>query len=48
MCRLLSLILGLNIDNVNLVKGMPVSLQVVTGRFGEEKAISIAKVIESL
>ncbi|PGH34176.1 hypothetical protein GX50_03045 [[Emmonsia] crescens] len=34
--------------NVNLVKGMPVSLQVVTGRFGEEKAISIAKVIESL
>ncbi|EER43937.1 acetamidase-A [Histoplasma capsulatum var. duboisii H88] len=34
--------------NVNLVKGMPVSLQVVTERFGEEKAISIGKVIESL
>ncbi|OJD12314.1 hypothetical protein AJ78_07062 [Emergomyces pasteurianus Ep9510] len=34
--------------NINLVKGMPVSLQVVTGRFGEEKAISIARVIESL
>ncbi|OAT09536.1 hypothetical protein BDBG_17243 [Blastomyces gilchristii SLH14081] len=34
--------------NVNLVKGMPVSLQVVTGRHGEEKAISIAKVMENL
>ncbi|KAG5297043.1 amidase [Histoplasma ohiense] len=34
--------------NVNLVKGMPVSLQVVMERYGEEKAISIGKVIESL
>ncbi|PGG97214.1 hypothetical protein AJ79_09297 [Helicocarpus griseus UAMH5409] len=34
--------------NVNLVKGMPVSLQVVTGRFGEEKAISVAKVLADL
>lgn len=38
----------MNVDNVNLVKGMPVSLQVVTERYGEEKAISIGKVIESL
>ncbi|KAK2751826.1 hypothetical protein FQN55_009269 [Onygenales sp. PD_40] len=31
--------------DVNLVQGMPVSVQVVTGRFGEEKAVSIAKVM---
>ncbi|EEH22153.1 hypothetical protein PABG_04364 [Paracoccidioides brasiliensis Pb03] len=34
--------------NINLVQGMPVSLQVVTGRFGEEKAISIARIMEGL
>ncbi|EOD52200.1 putative acetamidase protein [Neofusicoccum parvum UCRNP2] len=34
--------------DVELVKGMPVGLQVVTGRFGEEKAVAIAKVLESL
>lgn len=35
-------------DDVELVKGMLVGLQVVTGRFGEEKAVAIAKVLESL
>ncbi|KAI9740487.1 MAG: hypothetical protein M1834_005067 [Cirrosporium novae-zelandiae] len=33
--------------DVELVKNMPVGLQVVTGRFGEEKAVGIAKLIES-
>lgn len=32
--------------DVELVKGMPVGLQVVGGRFGEEKAVAVAKVIE--
>lgn len=35
-------------DDINLVNGMPVGLQLVTGRFGEEKAVAIAKVMESL
>lgn len=34
--------------DINLVDGMPVGLQIVTGRFGEEKAVSIAKVIQGL
>ncbi|OMP85361.1 putative amidase [Diplodia seriata] len=34
--------------DANLAHGMPVGLQVVTGRFGEEKAVAIAKVLESL
>ena len=36
------------IDDPELVKGMPVGVQIVTGRFGEEKAVGIAKLIESL
>lgn len=34
--------------DIDLVDGMPVGLQIVTGRFGEEKAVAVAKVIESL
>lgn len=34
--------------DVELVKGMPVGLQVVGGRFGEEKAVAVAKVILGL
>lgn len=34
--------------DVDESEGMPVGLQIMTGRFGEEKAIGIAKVIESL
>ena len=41
-------VLILEIDDPELVKGMPVGVQIVTGRFGEEKAVSIAKLIESL
>ncbi|KAK2803828.1 hypothetical protein FQN50_006835 [Emmonsiellopsis sp. PD_5] len=44
-CRNGLLTSNAKIDDVNLVKGMPVSVQVVTGRFGEEKAVSIAKVM---
>jgi len=34
--------------DINLVKGMPVGVQVVGGKFGEENAIAVAKVIEQL
>ena len=34
--------------DINLVDVMPVGLQIVTGRFGEEKAIAIAKITEAL
>lgn len=34
--------------DVDLFDGMPVGVQIVTGRFGEEKAIGIAKVLRSL
>lgn len=36
------------IDDIDLVNGMPVGLQIVSGRFGEEKAVAISKVVESL
>ena len=35
-------------DDPELVHGMPVGLQIITGRFGEEKAVGIAKLIETL
>jgi amidase len=38
----------MQLDDVNLVKGMPVGLQIVGGRFGEEKAVAAAKVIEGI
>ncbi|KIX07455.1 uncharacterized protein Z518_02108 [Rhinocladiella mackenziei CBS 650.93] len=34
--------------DVDLFDGMPVGVQIVTGRFGEEKAIGVAKVLRSL
>jgi amidase len=34
--------------NLELVDGMPVGVQIVGGRFGEEKAIAVAKVIQLL
>jgi len=34
--------------DVDLVDGMPVGLQIVTGRFGEEAAVAIAKLVQSL
>lgn len=34
------------IDDIDLVDGMPVGLQIVGGRFGEEKCVSVAKAIE--
>lgn len=39
---------NLFIDDVDLVKGMPVTVQIVGGRFGEEKAVSVAKVVDGL
>ena len=34
--------------DLDMVEGMPVGVQIVTGRFGEEKAVAIAKVIDAL
>jgi amidase len=34
--------------DLDLVDGMPVGLQIITGRFGEEKSVAIAKVIDAL
>ncbi|KAL4902612.1 hypothetical protein BDW74DRAFT_169484 [Aspergillus multicolor] len=34
--------------DIDLIKGMPVTLQIVGGRFGEEKAVSVAKVVDGL
>ncbi|KAL6242382.1 hypothetical protein RBB50_010521 [Rhinocladiella similis] len=31
-----------------VVQGLPVNIQIVTGRFGEEKAVGVAKVLEKL
>lgn len=33
-------------DDINLVEGMPVGVQIVGGRFGEEKCVAVAKSIE--
>lgn len=35
-------------DDPELVMGMPVGIQIVGGRFGEEKAIAVAKIVEDL
>lgn len=37
-----------DLDDIELVKDMPICLQVVGGRFGEEKAVSVAKVVDRL
>jgi amidase len=34
--------------DLDMVEGMPVGLQIVTGRFGEERSVAIAKVIDEL
>ncbi|KAJ0414276.1 amidase signature domain-containing protein [Aspergillus carlsbadensis] len=34
--------------DIDLVKGMPVTVQIVGGRFGEERAVSIGKVIDQI
>ncbi|KAL2831783.1 amidase signature domain-containing protein [Aspergillus cavernicola] len=34
--------------DIDLVKGMPITIQIVGGRFGEEKAVSVAKVVDGL
>ena len=33
-------------DDSKLISGMPVSIQIVGGRFGEEKTVAVAKAIE--
>jgi amidase len=43
--RSLQLLLIRCADDPELVKGMPVSLQIITGRFAEEKAVGIAKLV---
>ncbi|WEW61500.1 amidase [Emydomyces testavorans] len=34
--------------DLELVKGMPICVQIITGRFGEERGIAVAKVMEQL
>ncbi|KAL4744197.1 amidase signature domain-containing protein [Aspergillus similis] len=34
--------------DIDLVKGMPVTVQIVGGRFGEERAVSVGKVVDRL
>lgn len=36
------------LDDIELVKGMPICLQIVGGRFGEEKAVAVAKAIDEV
>ena len=36
------------LDDIDLVQDMPVCVQIVGGRFGEEKAISVAKVVDEV
>jgi Asp-tRNA(Asn)/Glu-tRNA(Gln) amidotransferase A subunit family amidase len=36
------------IDDIDLVKNMPICIQIVGGRFGEEKAVAVAKVVDGL
>ena len=36
------------LDDVDLVHGMPVCVQIVGGRFGEEKAVAVGKVVDEL
>lgn len=36
----------LETDDPTLIDGMPVSIQIVGGRYGEEKAVATAKVVE--
>lgn len=36
------------IDDIELVKNMPICVQIVGGRFGEEKAVAVAKVLDKL
>ncbi|KAJ5766226.1 uncharacterized protein N7511_003842 [Penicillium nucicola] len=35
-------------DDINLVHGMPICVQIVGGRFGEEKAVAVGKVVDEL
>lgn len=36
------------VDDIELVHGMPIGLQIVGGRFGEEKAVAAAKVVDEV
>ena len=35
-------------DNFDLVEGLPVGVQIMAGKYGDEKCIAVAKVIEEL
>lgn len=40
--------MGHLVDDIELVKGMPICLQIVGGRFGEEKAVAVAKAVDGV
>lgn len=44
----LKVLIQIHPDDIDLVNGIPVGVQVVSGKYEEEKCIAIAKVIERL
>lgn len=46
--RRLCVVADVGADDIELVHGMPIGLQIVGGRFGEEKAVAVAKVVDEL
>lgn len=46
-CGLWSILIILA-DDIELVQGMPICVQIVGGRFGEEKAVAVGKVVDEL
>jgi amidase len=42
------MLIGLGIDDADLVEGLPVGVQVICGKYEDEKCIAVAKVIKSL
>lgn len=36
------------LDDIDLVHGMPICVQIVRGRFGEERAVAVGKVVDEL
>lgn len=36
------------LDDVDLVDGIPVGVQIIAGKYGDEKCIAVGKVIEEL
>ena len=42
----LKIVLITSVHDANLIADMPVNIQIVGGKYGEEKAVAVAKVVE--